>query len=354
MRQDMSMREDIARAKVNLTLEILGRRPDGYHALRSLVAFAHFGDGLSLNPGKVFSLSVDGPFAAALEGGNLIQTAAQLYAHAASASDAATAEPVGAFRLTKRIPVAAGLGGGSADAAAALRLLAGLPSEAPRLSAPEPPSRHYEELPRKREDEAIHPQARRLSVDCFTPASPGFAGDERAGDRASIHHALMPLAAKLGADVPACLFSKPAIMTGIGERLHFLSRFPAVPIVLVNPRLPLVPLATAAVFGELRAAPVQATPELDAPAEFAGLDDLTAYARQSRNDLEPPARRLLPIIGAILDRLEACPGARLARLSGSGPTCFALFRTRQEAEAAASALRAEHPDWWIEATTLAP
>jgi 4-diphosphocytidyl-2-C-methyl-D-erythritol kinase len=351
----MRMRQDIARAKVNLTLEILGRRPDGYHELRSLVAFTRFGDTLQLDPGEAFSLSVDGPFASALDGGNLIQTAAGLYAHTALASDrpsqseeatgpgatGATAQPKGAFRLTKRIPVAAGLGGGSADAAAALRLLAGLPSEAPHLSALEHdelkrdhPSCHCEEP----SDEAIHTQARRLLTSL-------------AGDRASIHHALMPLAAKLGADVPACLFSKPAVMTGIGERLHFLSRFPAGPIVLVNPR---APLATAAVFRELRAAPVEAAPEADAPAEFASLDDLVAYARQSRNDLEPPARRLLPVIRAILDRLEVCPGALLARLSGSGPTCFVLFRTQQEAEAAASSLRAERPEWWIEATTLAP
>jgi 4-diphosphocytidyl-2-C-methyl-D-erythritol kinase len=311
MCQDMRLRQDIARAKVNLTLEILGRRPDGYHELRSLVAFTRFGDELRLDPGEPFSLGIDGPFASALEGGNLIQTAAELYARAAPASDhpsqsgevtgpaatGATAQPKGAFRLTKRIPVAAGLGGGSADAAAAIRLLAGLPSKAPHLSA------------------------------------------------------LMPLATKLGADVPACLFSKPAIMTGIGERLHFLPRFPAAPVVLVNPR---VPLSTAAVFRELRAPPVQATPEAGAPAEFASLDDLAAYARQSRNDLESPARRLLPIIGAILDRLAACPSALLARLSGSGPTCLALFRTQQKAETAASGLRAEHPDWWIATTMLDP
>lgn len=306
MRQDTYMRHDTARAKVNLTLEILGRRPDGYHELRSLVAFTRFGDELWLDPGRPFSLAIDGPFAVALEGGNLIRTAAERFADAAWESahsglsgetSGSGAEPTGAFRLNKRIPVAAGLGGGSADAAAALRLLAGLPPEAPHLSA------------------------------------------------------LLPLAVKLGADVPACLFSRPAIMTGIGERLHFLPRFPATPIVLVNPR---TPLATAAVFRGLRAAPLQAAPDADAPGEFASLDDLIAYARQSGNDLEPPARRLLPVIGAILTRLETCFGALLARLSGSGPTCFALFSTQHEAETAASALHAEHPDWWIEATTLAP
>jgi 4-diphosphocytidyl-2-C-methyl-D-erythritol kinase len=303
----ISIRRDTARAKVNLTLEILGRRADGYHELRSLVAFTRFGDSMSLDPGRPFSLDIGGPFASALEDGNLIEAAAKLYASDSQPRGSSLPENgpgidaacprrrTGAFRLGKCIPVAAGLGGGSADAAAALRLLVGLPLGAPRLTA------------------------------------------------------LLPLATQLGADVPVCLFSRPAIMTGIGEQLAFLPRFPAIPMVLVNPRMP---LATAAVFRELRAPPLGSQAGLAVPTDLPGIDDVLDYARQRRNDLEPPARRLLPVIGAILDRLEQCPGALLARLSGSGPTCFALFRITDEAEAAAANLRAEQPGWWVEATVL--
>jgi 4-diphosphocytidyl-2-C-methyl-D-erythritol kinase len=281
---------DVARAKVNLTLQIRGRRPDGYHELESLTAFTRFGDFVKYRAGAPFSLDADGPFAPAIEGGNLIARAAALYADAAG-----TPESRGAFLLEKHIPVAAGLGGGSADAAAALRLLAGMPSDPRGLSA------------------------------------------------------LLPLAAKLGADVPVCVFSKPAIMTGIGETLRFLTAFPAIPILLVNPRQP---LATAAVFRELRAGPLAAAAENPAPIRLAGINAVVSYAAARSNDLEAPARRLLPVIGVILDALAACPGALLARLSGSGPTCFALFRTESEAEAAAVALAEPHPQWWVQATTL--
>ena len=289
------MLSETARAKVNLTLEVLGRRPDGYHELRSLVAFADYGDTLRLEaPSAPFSLDIDGPFAAALEGPNLVQMAAALFARVASETSAACAS--GAFRLTKRIPVAAGLGGGSADAAAALRLLSRLAPEARPLES------------------------------------------------------LLALAAQLGADVPVCLLSQPAVMTGIGERLTLLPGFPKLPAVLVNPRMP---LATAAVYRELRAAPLEGDSIGEAePAALHSVDAVLDYARQRRNDLEASARRLLPAVGAILARLEQMPGAVLARLSGSGPTCFALFRAWRDAEAAARSLRAERTDWWVEATTL--
>ena len=310
---------DIARAKVNLTLEILGRRADGYHELRSLVAFTRFGDALSVHPGKPFSLQVDGPFASALDGGNLVQAAAELYAKAdlqpydvqalapesADAARGSSPSPtpegtqpyasLGAFRLEKRIPVAAGLGGGSADAAAALRLLAGSPTEASRLRA------------------------------------------------------LLPLAAKLGADVPVCVFSQAAIMTGVGERLSLIPVFPPLPILLVNPR---APLSTAAVFRELRSPALSSTAENEEPVRLSTIDDVVRHARLSRNDLQAPAARLLPVIGDMLSRMQTLPGALLARLSGSGPTCFALFRAEAEAEAAALHLRDEQPEWWAEATTL--
>jgi 4-diphosphocytidyl-2-C-methyl-D-erythritol kinase len=296
----VSVVSETARAKVNLTLEILGRRPDGYHELRSLVAFAAFGDTVRLDDSEApFSLRIEGPFASALEGGNLIQAAAELYARAAvEADDAQGMRTRGVFRLTKRIPVAAGLGGGSADAAAALRLLA------------------------------------------------------RRTPRGASLDALLPLAAKLGADIPVCLRSKPAIMTGIGERLTALPIFPEIPAVLVNPRRP---LATTAVFRDLRSIPLETLPPAceDEPVALRSFDAVLDYARHRRNDLEPSARRLLPVVGEILNRLEQMPGAVLARLSGSGPTCFALFRAAEEAATAARTLRSAHPDWWIEATALA-
>jgi 4-diphosphocytidyl-2-C-methyl-D-erythritol kinase len=282
---------ETARAKVNLTLEILGRRPDGYHELRSLVVFADFGDTLALDdPSAPFSLRIEGPFAPALEGGNLVEAAAALHARTSGRMR-------GAFRLTKRIPVAAGLGGGSADAAAALRL----------LEASEHPARAPQET-------------------------------------------LLPHAARLGADIPVCLLSRPALMTGIGERLQVLPAFPRIPALLVNP---LLPLATAAVFRELRAGPPGGDSRRgdEIPASQT-LDAVLDYARGSRNDLEAPARRLLPAVGEILACLERLPGVLLARLSGSGPTCFALFRDDVQAEAAARSLRMQHPKWWVEATTL--
>jgi 4-diphosphocytidyl-2-C-methyl-D-erythritol kinase len=300
MLRGVSVASETARAKVNLTLEILGRRADGYHELRSLVAFADFGDTLGLEyPAGAFALEVDGPFASALGGGNLVQAAAEFYARSCPAGAGAAGQvphPWGAFRLTKRIPVAAGLGGGSADAAAALRLLAQQRHPAPPLDT------------------------------------------------------LLPLAAKLGADVPVCLFSKPAIMTGIGEQLAILPAFPRIPAVLVNPR---APLATAAVFRELQAPQLPAVSPLDSviPA-FRDIEAVLDYARQRRNDLEAPARRLLPAIGTILEALERSPGALLARLSGSGPTCFALFRAYDKAAATARNLQSQHPDWWIEPTWL--
>jgi 4-diphosphocytidyl-2-C-methyl-D-erythritol kinase len=290
---------DIARAKVNLTLEIRGRRADGYHELESLVAFTRFGDRLMLEPGRPFSLEVTGPFASAIEGGNLIEKAAALHAAeevGAGGTVAGARAPLGAFRLEKHIPVAAGLGGGSADAAAALRLLS-----------------------------------------------------EGGGGSAVERGALLPLAANLGADVPVCVHSRPAVMTGIGERLRLLPSFPDIPIVLVNPRQR---LSTADVFRTL-AAPPLVTEQVgeDLPA-FYDIDDILAYAEKRSNDLEKPARRLQPVIGAVLDRLASCKGALLTRLSGSGPTCFTLFRCSAHAELAAAELARANPAWWIKETAL--
>ena len=279
---------ELARAKVNLTLEIKGKRPDGYHELESLVLFADFGDLVDYRPGGAFSLSVTGPFAAALQGDNLLERAARIYAELTGS------DPGGAFSLAKHIPVAAGLGGGSADAAAALRILAaqGKPVERP---------------------------------------------------------ALLAAARRIGADVPCCLSASAAIMTGIGDKLQLLAAVAPVPAVLVNP---MMPLSTSDVFSELGAAPLVAPPVPPAIPKFAGVADLAAYAQARGNDLEAPARRLLPVIGDILTALDAAPGSLLSRLSGSGPTCFALFADMADALAAADAIRHEHPGWWIKAVSL--
>jgi 4-diphosphocytidyl-2-C-methyl-D-erythritol kinase len=281
---------EFAAAKVNLTLEIKGRRADGYHELESLVMFADFGDRLHLRPGGSLSVTVDGPFAAALgDGDNLVERAAKAYAAAFGG------EAGGAFHLVKTLPVAAGLGGGSADAAAALRLL----------------------------------------MRCYG------APEDLA--------ALLPVAREIGADVPCCLYSQAAFMTGIGERLHRLDALPPIPALLINP---LQPLATRDVFRELGAAPLaEADGPLTAP-HFKTVADLLHYARGRRNDLEPPALRLLPVIADVLAALTAAPGALLCRLSGSGPTCFALFAEMGEAEAAAAVIAGGHPQWWVQPVRL--
>ena len=279
---------ELARAKVNLTLGIKGKRPDGYHELESLVMFADFGDVVEYHPGGAFALSVTGPFATALQGDNLLGRAARIYAELSGG------DPGGAFHLTKHIPVSAGLGGGSADAAAALRILAatGKPVE---------------------------------------------------------HPALLAAASRIGADVPCCLSASAAIMTGIGEKLHPLAPVAPVPAVLVNP---MMPLSTSDVFSALGAGPLVATPAPPLIPKFAGVVDLAVYAKARGNDLEAPARRLLPVIGDILTALDSAPGALLSRLSGSGPTCFALFAGAADAVAAADALRREHPQWWVRAVSL--
>ncbi len=191
----MTALRDTAKAKLNLTLEVLGRRADFYHEVRSLVGFTELGDSVALEPGDELALAVDGPFAGALQGDNLIIAAAE------AAKAKAPGIALGRFQLTKALPVAAGLGGGSADAAAALRLLA--------------------------------------------EANPGTLSAT----------ALVEIAGRLGSDVTACLASRPALMTGRGEHVTDVRGFPACGVVLVNPGLP---LATASVYGALNAAPLSA------------------------------------------------------------------------------------------------
>lgn len=285
--------QELARAKINLTLEIKGKRPDGYHQLESLVLFADFGDVLTLEDDSApTGLTVDGPFAEAcgnFADENLVITAARAFAAFSGPA------PSGTFHLTKNLPVAAGIGGGSADAAAALRLLA-----------------------------ARHPQHADIA-------------------------ALIPTARQIGADVPVCLYSRATLMTGVGETLHPLAPIEPVPAVLINP---LLPLATRDVFRELAAGSLTAPPAQPQLPTLNDFDALLDYTRASRNDLEPPARRLLPVIGEILDALTMAPGAALVRLSGSGPTCFALFANSADAENAATLLQRDHPGWWIRSTRL--
>lgn len=284
-----------APAKINLTLHVLGRRAeDGYHVLESLVAFAGVADALTFRPGADLTLTVSGPTAgpAGPADDNLVVKAVRaLERHVPGLT-------LGAFHLVKRLPVAAGIGGGSSDAAAALRLVAeanGLP--------------------------AAHP-------------------------------ALMQAARETGADVPVCLSPHARMMRGAGEDIGPPLTFPRLCAVLVNPG---VPVATAPVFKALGLQPGdQGGFGANHPAVPAGIKeaDLLPLLAEARNDLEPPARTVAPVIGAVLDSLRALPGCRLARMSGSGATCFALFESRHASEAAARALGRAQPGWWISATAL--
>jgi len=287
----MTALRETARAKLNLTLEVLGRRGDGYHELWSLVAFAQTGDIVELEPGRDLALTIEGPFGSALGGGNLIIAAAE----AARAKLPAIA--LGRFRLIKDLPVSAGLGGGSADAAATLRLLA-----------------------------RANPGA--LDRDAFTE-----------------------LAAGLGSDVTACLEARAALMFGRGERVLPVASFPPCAAVLVNPGLP---LATRDVFAELNAPPLVQTADAPVAPDFSGdFDRLVDYVAARTNDLEAAAISLAPVIREILLALAQLQGARIARLSGSGPTCFALFRSLPEAETAVQLFASAYPDWrWAVATAL--
>ena len=287
----MALRE-IGRAKLNLTLEILGRRADGYHELRSLVAFAGLGDELTLEPGSALDLDIHGPFAQSLSGDNLVVRAAE------AASVSAPGIKLGRFRLVKQLPVAAGLGGGSADAAAALRLIAS--------------------------------------------ANRGALSET----------AMAAIAARLGSDVTVCLANRPSLMTGRGEAVEPVCDFPACGVLLANPG---IPLPAASVYAELRADDLRAPLLLGgegAPDFHGDFAQLLAYALPRLNDLEAPAARLVPEIREVLAALLALDGPRLARLSGSGPTCFALFATEAQAASAGARLAAEYPHWWVAASAL--
>ena len=288
----MSVFSESAPAKVNLTLRILGKRADGYHDLESLVVFARLADEVTLTPDAALGLDVDGPTAAAAG-----DVADNLVLRAARGLVARTdGLRLGRFALTKRIPVAAGLGGGSSDAAAALRLLA----EANGIL---------------RDDADLYAAARAT-----------------------------------GADVPVCLDPRPRIMCGIGERLSVPLALPALPAVLVNPG---VALPTKAVFAGWKASSAAAPPLDDAAlAKLTSAPELMRLVAGQSNDLEPPAIALQPSVADVLAALRERPGCALARMSGSGATCFGLFGTADEAAAAEKALSVKQPTWWVKATTF--
>ncbi len=272
-----------APAKVNLALHVTGRRSDGYHLLDTLVAFADIGDTLTLRRASAPALTVSGPEAAGAPPGpdNLVARAIA----AAPLPDGAAV----AAHLVKRLPAAAGIGGGSADAAAALRGMQALGAA--------PPS-----------PEAV---------------------------------------AALGADVPMCLAGRPLRARGIGEEMAALAGLPEMAAVLVNPR---VPVATPDVFAAL-ACRENAPMPCDLP-RWPDARALAGWLATQRNDLEAPALAVAPVVGCVLEALGGQDGCLLARMSGSGATCFGLFADVETAGAAAARLAAARPGWWVAPTTL--
>ncbi|MDQ2954164.1 MAG: 4-(cytidine 5'-diphospho)-2-C-methyl-D-erythritol kinase [Pseudomonadota bacterium] len=280
---------EYAPAKVNLTLRVGSRRDDGYHDIESLVVFAQARDRVSLVPGEPLSLSLRGPAAEAMDGaeGNLVLKAAHALRAEIKGLD------LGRFELIKELPVAAGLGGGSADAAAALRLLA---------------------------------RANELQLD-----------DRR----------LLTAARATGADVPVCLLSRPCVMRGLGDILSEPLQLPSLQAVLVHPGLPVSTKDVFATFDtlvEARSLP----PPTDIPQSPEGL---LAYLQTRGNDLEVAAISLQPVIERVLLTLRELPGCSVARMSGSGGACFGLF-DRGSAAGAARAVKAKQPHWWVCATAL--
>ncbi len=285
-------------AKINLYLHVIGRRDDGYHLLDSLIAFAAVHDSLQVLPAAAFRLTLTGPFAARLEaegGMNLVERAARTIAETIGLP------PMVAIELTKRLPIAAGIGGGSADAAAAIRALAAL----------------------------------------WAPARPG--ADLSDGK-------LLGFARSLGADVPVCLAGRAALVSGIGDFVRPVRRLPEAGLVLVNPGLP---APTKAVFYR-RSGAFSPPSRLD-PAAIATLGDAVDLARLLAplgNDLTDAATGLVPAIGDVLTAIGESEGCLLARLSGSGATCFALFANQEHSEPGAQRLRQQYPGWWIQPAPL--
>ncbi len=273
---------ELAPAKINLALHVRRRRDDGYHELETLFAFLKHGDSISLEPAVSSSFAVTGPFADGLagEGDNLVTRAVRRFEEVFG-----TVGPL-SIVLDKHLPIASGIGGGSADAAATLRAMA-------RLT--------------------------------------GVAADDAR---------LFTIAEGLGADVPACLLGRSAVGTGKGEQLQPVAGLVDTPVLLVNPG---VAVSTGPVF--------KAWDGVDRGG--IGEGDLLARAIAGRNDLEPPARALAPVIGDVVALLKAQPGVVLARMSGSGATCFVLFDTVAARTSAAAAVKSRQPGWWCLESALA-
>jgi 4-diphosphocytidyl-2-C-methyl-D-erythritol kinase len=283
------MTKVFAPAKINLFLHIGSKRADGYHELESLVAFADVGDDLDFESADKTSLSVDGPFAGALadEADNIVLRAA------AGAAMLAGHDIPKRIVLTKNLPVASGVGGGSADAAATLRaFLLEWPRENVKLAD------------------------------------------------------FVELAKTLGADVPVCFFGHSAWMYGIGDGIE-RTDLPELHAVLVNPG---VAVSTRDVFAALH--DKSGTDIIDWPQEFADTDAVIGFLKIVKNDLEAPALAIAPQIAEVLSALRAAPGVKLARMSGSGATCFGLFESRDAAQLAAAKIADDHPGWWVKATIL--
>jgi 4-diphosphocytidyl-2-C-methyl-D-erythritol kinase len=286
----MTMIAERARAKINLTLRVLGRRADGYHLVESLITFAEIADGVTFAPGAKREVRMTGQYAAAIAGNNLVDTALD---RVASAEPQAT---LGRVEVEKRLPIAAGIGGGSADAAAVLRAV------------------------------------RR--------ANPATLVDWQS------------IAASLGADVPVCLADRSSLVWGIGEHLEPAGKLPRLDAVLVCP-LSASPFGkTKSVFRQLslpQAAEAARPAPLPAFADAAALVD---YMRTIGNDLRAPAHTVLPDSAAAEAALAALPDCLYVSLSGAGPTSYGIFADAQRAAAAAAQLRARHPNWWVVATAI--
>ena len=274
----MTVVEAFVPAKVNLTLHVTGQREDGYHTLDSLAMFADIGDRMTITMPGDYKLTVEGPMAEGVpeDESNLVLRAARMMRINAD------------IRLEKHLPNAAGLGGGSGDAAATLRVLS------------------------------------------------GFSGKPVPGD-----------GIELGADVPLCLQSEPARVTGIGDKVTPVHNLPPLDAVLVNPRLPVL---TAEVFKRLRHKVNRPMPDV-IPA-FETSAELIDWLRGMRNDLQEPAIEAESVIQQVFETLEKTPGCQMARMSGSGGTCFGIYKDAETAGSAAGRLQESYPSWWVRATRL--
>lgn len=281
-----------APAKINLSLRVHGKRTDGFHEISSLVAFAGIADTVTVSSYQADGFSLSGPFSSSLTGNeNLVEKAIALFR-----SHCPSAKPMN-VELDKQLPVAAGLGGGSADAAATLRQLAG--------------------------------------------ANPGALTGER----------LEEIAASLGSDVVVCLRSTASWMHGRGEKVNPITDFPPLPAVLVNPG---VLLGAGEVYGALGAPTLADTgfARKGGVPKFSSTEDVMRYLGGNSNDLQEPATRLAPVIAEVISSIKSTQGCTLARMSGSGSSCFGIYGSQSQASQARRSIAEMHPDWWVVDTTL--